>query len=87
MRRLGDRWALAAAPRLVAGLMPGVGDRPLGAGVWRDTLLVLPGVRAGERFRNIFTGEIREASERDGQTVLSAADVFAHFPVAVLIGI
>ncbi len=86
IRRLGERWALAAAPRLIARLMPGVGDLPLGAGVWRDTVLVLPGIRPHQRCRNIFTGEIHETSERDGQTVLPLADVFAHFPVALLTG-
>jgi hypothetical protein len=49
-------------------------------------VLVLPGVRPHERCRNIFTGEIYDPIERDGQTVLPLADVFAHFPVAVLTG-
>ena len=86
VRRLGECWALAAAPRLVAGMLPGVSEVPLGADVWRDTVLVLPGIQPHERCRNIFTGEIHDPSERDGQTVLPLADVFAHFPVAVLVG-
>ena len=86
LRRLGERWAVAAVPRLVAKLLLGVGGLPLGPGVWGDTMLVLPGVRPRERCRNIFTGEVHDPSERDGQTVLPLADVFAHFPVAVLTG-
>jgi (1->4)-alpha-D-glucan 1-alpha-D-glucosylmutase len=86
VRRLGQHWAVAAAPRLIAGLMPGYAELPLGAGVWQDTVLVLPGVQPGQRCRNVFTGEIHEPSERHGQTVLALADVFAHFPVALLMG-
>jgi (1->4)-alpha-D-glucan 1-alpha-D-glucosylmutase len=87
IRRLEERWALAAVPRLVARLMPGARDLPLGTDVWRDTVLVLPGIRPHERCRNIFTGEVHCPSERDGQTVLPLGEVFADFPVAVLMGI
>jgi (1->4)-alpha-D-glucan 1-alpha-D-glucosylmutase len=84
IRRLGEHWAVAVAPRLVARLLPGVGDLPLGSGVWGDTALVLPGIRLHEHCRNVFTGEIHEPIERDGKTVLPLPDLFAHFPLAVL---
>jgi (1->4)-alpha-D-glucan 1-alpha-D-glucosylmutase len=87
LRRMGESWAVAAVPRLLAGLLPGAADLPLGARIWGETMLVLPGIRPREHCRNIFTGEIHDPIERDGLTVVPLADVFGHFPVAVLIKI
>ena len=77
--------AVVAVPRLVAGLAPDPSRPPLGLEVWQDTRLILPGVDPGTRWRHAFTGEILVAEDRDGQPSLAAADVFAHFPVALLI--
>jgi (1->4)-alpha-D-glucan 1-alpha-D-glucosylmutase len=85
VRRAGDVRALVGVPRLPAGLSPDP-DRPLlGHEVWQDTRLILTGVAPGIRWRNIFTGEALVAEERDGRPSLAAADVFANFPVALLI--
>ena len=35
-------------------------------------------------YRNIFTGKVVSASERNGRRALSVGEVFAHFPVALL---
>jgi (1->4)-alpha-D-glucan 1-alpha-D-glucosylmutase len=87
LRRRDEQWAIAAAPRLLARLLPDNKALPLGKDVWHESALVLPGVRPAQRLRNIFTGEILETREQDGQTILPLAEVFAHFPVALLLAI
>ncbi|HZY85512.1 MAG TPA: malto-oligosyltrehalose synthase, partial [Gemmataceae bacterium] len=83
-RRHGEGWALAAAPRLLTHLV-GPGQLPLGPDVWQDALLEAPGLAPGARCRNAFTGEVLAAAERDGRAWLSLAELFAHFPVALLL--
>jgi (1->4)-alpha-D-glucan 1-alpha-D-glucosylmutase len=87
IRRKENRWALAAVPRMLMRLLPTVNDQPLGADVWQDSVLVLPRIAAGERCRNVFTGETCVTAEVSGQTVLPLRDVFANFPVALLISL
>ncbi|MGP0066646.1 MAG: hypothetical protein ACLQGP_24030 [Isosphaeraceae bacterium] len=72
-------------PRLVAGLTSDPDRAPLGPEVWQDTRLILAGVAQATRWRNLFTGEVLTAEDRDGQPSLAAADIFAGFPVALLI--
>jgi (1->4)-alpha-D-glucan 1-alpha-D-glucosylmutase len=86
VRRAGDVRALVAIPRLLAGLAPDPNRPPLGSEAWQDTRLVLTGLAPESRWRNLFTGEGLIAENRDGQSSLAAADVFASFPVALLIG-
>jgi (1->4)-alpha-D-glucan 1-alpha-D-glucosylmutase len=87
VRRLEDRWAIAVAPRLQTQLMPSPGDLPLGPEVWQDSALVLPGFSPHDRCRNVFTGELHDLIEWDGRAVIPLADVFANFPVALLVGV
>ncbi len=52
---------------------------------WADTRVVLS---AGERFSrwcNVFTGEVHTASAEEAAPSLPCADLFAHFPVALLL--
>src|SRR5205823_3516059 len=84
VRRLADHCAVAVVPRLLTRLIAQPGDLPLGREVWQDTVVLLPGLGGNRRLRNIFTGEVVTASEREGQGVLPLAEVFANFPVAVL---
>jgi (1->4)-alpha-D-glucan 1-alpha-D-glucosylmutase len=86
VRRQESRWAVTAVPRLVARLMSTVGDLPLGAQVWQDGVLLLPGIRPRQRCRNVFTGETLHLDDHDGQAALPLAEVFANFPVALLMG-
>jgi (1->4)-alpha-D-glucan 1-alpha-D-glucosylmutase len=85
LRRLENTWAIAVAPRFVTRLVPGVGNLPLGGEVWQDSYLLLPGIRPHQLCRNVFTGEIHTPVERDGETVLPLAEVFANFPVGLLL--
>ena len=57
---------------------------PVAAKTTEDTRLLLPGVERGQRLRNIFTGEEVTAGEHQGQAAVTAAEVFASFPVALL---
>ena len=59
--------------------------RRIGAEVWPDTRLPLTGLDPALRWRNLFTGEVLTPEVRDGQPSLAAADLFAHFPVALLL--
>jgi (1->4)-alpha-D-glucan 1-alpha-D-glucosylmutase len=83
-RRLNGSVAIAAVPRLVLGLLGGRSELPLGAPVWEDTEVLLQGVRAGARLRNLFTGEVLTAETSRERVALRAADLFRNFPVALL---
>lgn len=72
-RRHKGKSAVVAVPRLIAKLC-GTTPEPLGD-VWGDTTLAVP----KGRWRNVFTGEVLTATD-----ALPAADVFRHFPVALL---
>jgi (1->4)-alpha-D-glucan 1-alpha-D-glucosylmutase len=84
-RRSGEAAALVAVPRLVARLIPDTGCPPLGALAWPDTRLPLADLDPALRWWNAFTGEVLTPASRDGALSLAASDLFAHFPVALLI--
>jgi (1->4)-alpha-D-glucan 1-alpha-D-glucosylmutase len=76
-RRRGTRTAITAVPRFLADVVqPGV--YPLGKAVWQDSAVKLDR-RMGGQWINIFTGETLESSE-----VLEFSEIFAQFPVALL---
>ncbi|MDR3619894.1 MAG: malto-oligosyltrehalose synthase [Paludisphaera borealis] len=83
-RSHGSESAIVAAPRLSTRLAFD-GDLPVGPEVWGDSTLQLPGIEPGIRYQDAFTGAIVTSSVRDGTTVLAAGEVFAHFPVALLV--
>ena len=83
-RRLGDSVALVAVPRLVTRLIPSDDQVPLGEPVWQNTRLLLPADIASRDWCNPFTGESFVASRDDGQLSLGVAEIFAHFPIALL---
>ena len=77
--------ALVCVPRLIAQLLGSPLRSPLGTEVWSDTLLALPANGAEKQYRNLFTGEVLPVIESNGARSLRLADVFAHFPVAMLV--
>ncbi|MEX0761614.1 MAG: malto-oligosyltrehalose synthase [Dehalococcoidia bacterium] len=81
-RRAGDRWAIAAVPRLTVSLCD-VDEAPIGAAAWEDTAITLP-EDAPSSWVNVFTGD--EASHDSDYTALRMADVFSTFPFALLVG-
>ena len=86
--RHGDTLVIAAAPRWFADLMDEDGAPPLGETVWRDTLIELPPESKTGGHMNLFTGERIDSTaledSPDRGLALRAAEVFAHFPVALL---
>jgi (1->4)-alpha-D-glucan 1-alpha-D-glucosylmutase len=72
--------AIVAAPRLSYTLMKGNAEPPLAA-AWGDSELVMPPELRGERWHNIFTGEVLMAAQR----APLCREIFAHFPVALFI--
>ena len=80
-RGLANRQVVVAVPRLVATLAPEVDVPPLGERIWGDTRLLLEGVES--HLRNVLTDRCVPL-QRDAAPSLRAADVFEHFPVAVL---
>jgi (1->4)-alpha-D-glucan 1-alpha-D-glucosylmutase len=74
---------IVAAPRLVATLLPDAEQAPLGERAWGDTRIELP-EGAGASFKHVLTGRCTRVDESGGRRALSAAEVFAHLPVAFL---
>jgi len=78
-----DVTLIVAVPRLVVGLTRKASLAPLGTEIWSDTRLILSKKLRGERFLNIFTGETIKVSH-ESQAFLTLADIFGHFPVAII---
>ena len=71
-------------PRLVATLTVRTEQPPIGSEIWGETWLLLPPDIEANAYRNLYTGEQITVAKRDGQNVLSIAEIFANFPVALL---
>jgi (1->4)-alpha-D-glucan 1-alpha-D-glucosylmutase len=82
-RRHRDRWAIVVAPRLWVRLAGTPARPPLGNAVWNDTWLELLGIDPAVRWRNVFTGEALSAIDRARGPSMAAAQLLAHFPVAL----
>jgi (1->4)-alpha-D-glucan 1-alpha-D-glucosylmutase len=85
-RKLEDKIAIVAVPRLIDRLLRPREGLPLGADVWADTRIEIPGRLGdvGDAFRNILTNEPVELPRDDEGFYLPAASVFSSFPVALL---
>jgi len=82
-RRLGARWVIAAAPRLMRRLV-GSSSLPLGDSVWQQERLGLP-AGAPAKWHNTLTGEgLRTLPTKAGRSALLLREIFASFPVALL---
>jgi (1->4)-alpha-D-glucan 1-alpha-D-glucosylmutase len=85
-RHQGDCWALVVVPRLLVRTGLSVPDLPVGKDFWQDTTLLLSGISPEARLRNRFTGEEHHFARGQGKSQLVLAEVFAFFPVALLMG-
>jgi (1->4)-alpha-D-glucan 1-alpha-D-glucosylmutase len=79
------RAAIVAVPRLIAGLLAGHHDTPLGEAVWQNTRLLVPGIDPHWDWRNVLTGEPVIFATDDGQPTLALAELLRHCPVALLV--
>jgi len=75
---------IVVAPVLTATLTKGVSVLPLGEELWRDTALMVAG-EPGQRYRNLFTGELLVSQPRRGRPCLPLAEVCQTFPVGALV--
>jgi (1->4)-alpha-D-glucan 1-alpha-D-glucosylmutase len=82
-RRHATGQVVTAVPRLVAALLPEADDAPLGERIWADTSVELP-QGSPTTFRNVLTGTCVRARQEGSRSLLSAAEIFSHFPVALL---
>jgi (1->4)-alpha-D-glucan 1-alpha-D-glucosylmutase len=85
VRRVGEHAAIVAVPRLLTRLVGIEEGPPVGPKVWQDTRLLLPALGSWRTFRNIFTDQRVTLIEEQDHLAVSAADVFADFPVALLV--
>jgi (1->4)-alpha-D-glucan 1-alpha-D-glucosylmutase len=85
VRRQGARTVLVVVPRLVARLLQDGHAAPLGEAVWQDTTLRVPGPHQHRGWRNVLTGVPISVAAEDDQTTLAIAELFAHFPMALLV--
>jgi (1->4)-alpha-D-glucan 1-alpha-D-glucosylmutase len=76
------RRAVSIAGRWFARLHKDQPGPPVGEAIWRDTWLPLP--EAG-RWRDAYTGRLRETEVRDGMNLLSLPQVFDTLPLALLL--
>lgn len=86
-RQWQDQQLICVAPRWFAGLLQGRAERlPLGESVWGETRVAAPPASDGQPYRQLFTDQRIEAGPGEkGGHGLGAAELFADFPVAVLI--
>ncbi|MEW6375838.1 MAG: malto-oligosyltrehalose synthase, partial [Thermodesulfobacteriota bacterium] len=83
-RQREEKVVLVVVPRFLTRLINRIGEMPLGKQVWGDSRIILPEGLDGDKFQNIFTGEVLQRVEQDGENVLALSEIFAHFPVAML---
>lgn len=88
IRQRGELWSLTVVPRFTARLVAwedGLPARsyPVGQPSWQDTVLILPG-GAPHRWQCRLTGQVVETTAGEPPR-LSLAQVFARWPVAVLL--
>ena len=80
-RTSGQQMAVTVTPRFAYTMMAGEERMPLGE-AWGEAELALPPGAANMRFRNLLTGEVVEAGP---QGPLSCREIFASFPVVLLL--
>jgi (1->4)-alpha-D-glucan 1-alpha-D-glucosylmutase len=83
-RRLRRELLVVVVPRLCCGLMGGDGGLPIGEPAWGETWLELPLGLGGKQLRNILTGEVIAARDREEGRGLQLADLFQTLPFALL---
>jgi (1->4)-alpha-D-glucan 1-alpha-D-glucosylmutase len=78
-RKMENVWAVTIVPRFLAGVVK-EGEYPLGGPAWADTCVVLP-----EEAPVVWTDSLTSQSI-SGEKGLWLAEVFQHFPAALLLG-
>ena len=84
-RRLAGETVIALAGRFFVKLCNSH-RMPVGA-TWGNTVALIPRKLDQQCFQDVFTGRTIAAEKRDGAAAISLAQAFAHFPVALLVGV
>jgi (1->4)-alpha-D-glucan 1-alpha-D-glucosylmutase len=84
-RVAGARHVIVAMPRLVASLAPDADVPPLGERIWGDTVLDVTALPAASGYHQAMIDACITPHRQDGARVVRAADVFAAFPVGMLL--
>ena len=84
-RKAETATAVVIVPRLVSGLLGNSAVPPIGAQVWEDNRVLLPGHDGPATLQNAFTGEAVPWQEMEGQVALDVSAVLNNFPVALLL--
>ena len=83
-RKHEESLAVIVVPRLTARLLGERDGLPVGAEVWTDTTIELPARgRLGSELKSVLSDTRATATGDASVHVLAAADVFAHWPVAL----
>jgi (1->4)-alpha-D-glucan 1-alpha-D-glucosylmutase len=83
-RVFGGRQAIVLAGRLLLEL--GAGQLPVGQYAWRDSALLLRSELACSQYQEVFTQVSVDTELQNGKSVLPLSQVFAHLPLALLVG-
>ncbi len=83
-RRSQSMAVLVITPRFLTELSPMTEQSQFVEKAWADTHVVIPFHEVGTKYRNVFTGEYTNVKKLDGQRGLRLAEIFRHFPVALL---
>jgi (1->4)-alpha-D-glucan 1-alpha-D-glucosylmutase len=83
-RSVNGRSVLVVVPRFCSRMIGDSSGLPLGLEVWQDTRILQPFDMAESSYRNIFTGEVLNLDQQDGNLSLAVRDILAVFPVALL---
>jgi maltooligosyltrehalose synthase len=78
--------AVTCVPRLIAGLVGDSGRPPLGREIWDDTTVQLPAGFADIELCDAFSGRRVTPCRTANSVTVAAADLFADYPVALLLG-
>ncbi len=84
-RHYQEQEVIVVAPRWFARLPEAGRAPPLGMRVWGDTTIASAADASRGVYRDIFTGAEVTVTVLDGRPWLRAAELFAHFPVALLL--
>ena len=82
-RKLGEKTAITAVPRLLTKRFP-YAKSVRAEEIWEDTAVIIPFAKAGEKYRNFYTGEVLTAAISGEAASLKASELFSSFPVALL---
>ncbi|HEX2913612.1 MAG TPA: malto-oligosyltrehalose synthase [Chloroflexia bacterium] len=85
-RSYRHQMTIIVVPRLMAKLAKSSDSEggPVTGNLWEGTFLSLPGADTGQKFRNVFTGEVLEVQTQGITTGIPLPEVLASFPVALL---